>query len=147
MIFHVLINGLDVCPKCVLSCDIVDNHFLGRLCVIFPGSHAVKSHDIQVVVRSHDESHVGSCDKFLGSCDRGNLSYDLSTTCTSHDLLACDPGKIQPCDPGKITHDLSRKWSSTMLHDKMCFGHMSNLLINMWKIMGMINKMHPLNNQ
>ena len=54
--------------------------------------------------------------------------------------LVHDPGKIRPHDPEKITHDLSRNWSSTKSHDKTCFGHMSNLLINMWKIMGTINK-------
>ena len=33
-----LINGLDAHPKRVLSCDIVDDQFLDRSCVIFPGS-------------------------------------------------------------------------------------------------------------
>ena len=55
--------------------------------------------------------------------------------------------KVRPCDPGKITHDLSRNWSSTRSHNKTHFGHASDPLINTWKIMGMINKMHPLNNQ
>ena len=89
------------------------------------------------------------------SCDCGNISHDPthdsshdpSTTCISHDLLARNPGNLQPCDPRKITHDLSRKWSSTMSHDKMCFGCTSNPLINTWQIVGMINKMRPLNNQ
>jgi len=73
----VLINGLDARPKCVLSCDIVDDQFLDRSCVIFPGSwgcrflgsHAKKSHDVQVVEGSRDESHVGSCDMFPRSHD------------------------------------------------------------------------------
>jgi len=90
-----------------------------------------------------------------GSCDYGNISHDPthdsscdpSTTCTSHDLSACDPGNLQPHDPGKITYDLSRNWSSTMSHDKMRFGHMPNPLINTWQIVGTINKTHPLNNQ
>jgi len=34
----VLINGLDARPKRVLSCDIVDDQFLDRSYVIFPGS-------------------------------------------------------------------------------------------------------------
>jgi len=66
-----------VCPKCILSCDIVDDQFLDRSCVIFPGSQvcrlpgscASKSHDIQVVEGSRDESCVGSCDTFPWSCD------------------------------------------------------------------------------
>ena len=61
-----LINRLDVHPKCVLSCDIVDDWFLDRSCVIFPGSQghrfpgscASKSRDIQVAEGSHDELHV-----------------------------------------------------------------------------------------
>ena len=90
-----------------------------------------------------------------GSHDRGNISHDPthdsscnpSTTCTSHNLSAHDPGNLQPHDPGKITHNLSRNWSSTMSHDKMHFGCAPNLLINTWQIMGTINKMRLLNNQ
>jgi len=75
-ICHVLINGLDTHPKRVLSCDIVDDQFLDRSCVIFPGSrgcrfpgsHADKSRDVQVAKGSRDESHVGSCDMFPRSC-------------------------------------------------------------------------------
>ena len=56
MICHVLINGLDTCPKRVLSGDVVDDQFLDRSCVIFPGSrgrrfpgsHADKSRDAEV---------------------------------------------------------------------------------------------------
>jgi len=77
MICHMLINGLDTHPKCVLSCDIVDDQFLDRSCVIFPGSWghrfpgscASRSHDIQVVEGSCDESCVGSCDMFPQSRD------------------------------------------------------------------------------
>jgi len=73
----VLVNGLDACPKRVLSCDVVDDQFLDRSCVIFPGSRgcrfpgscASKSHDVQVVEGSCDGSHVGSCDMFPWSCD------------------------------------------------------------------------------
>jgi len=73
----VLINGLDMRPKRVWSGDIVDDQFLDRSYVIFPGSwgrrfpgsHADKSHDVQVVEGSHDESHVGSCDMFPWSRD------------------------------------------------------------------------------
>jgi len=68
----VLINGLDARPKRVLSGDLVDDQFLDRSCVIFPGSRghrfpgscADKSRDVQVVKGSHDESCVGSCDMF-----------------------------------------------------------------------------------
>ena len=72
-----LINGLDAHPKHVWSSDFVDNHFLDRSCVIFPGSRgrrfpgscADKSRDVRVVEGSHDESHVGSCDMFPWSHD------------------------------------------------------------------------------
>ena len=72
-----LINGLDARPKCVLSGDVVDDQFLDRSCVIFPGSQgrrfpgsrADKSHDIQVAKGARDESHVGSCDMFPWSRD------------------------------------------------------------------------------
>jgi len=90
-----------------------------------------------------------------GSHDHGNLShdpthdssYDPSATMLSYDLMAHDPRKIRPHDPGKITYDLSRNWSSTRSHDQTHFGLAPSPLINMWKIVGMINKMHPLNNQ
>jgi len=72
MICHVLINGLDARPKRVLSGDVVDDQFLDRSCVIFPGSRgcrfpgsrADKSRDVRVVKGSRDSSHVGSCDMF-----------------------------------------------------------------------------------
>jgi len=89
------------------------------------------------------------------SHDHGNISHDPtrdsscdpSTIQTSRDLPARNPGNLQPHDPGKITHDLSRNWSSTMSPDKTHFGRASNLLINTWQIVGMINKTRPLNNQ
>jgi len=73
----VLINGLGTHPKHVLSCDIVDDQFLDRSCVIFPGSQghrfpgsrAIWSRDIIVVEGSHDESHVGSYGRFPWSHD------------------------------------------------------------------------------
>jgi len=87
--------------------------------------------------------------------DRGNISHDPTcdssrdpfATCTSRDLSARDPGNLRPRDPGKITHDLSRNWSSTTSHDKTRFGRASNPLINMWQIVGTINKTRPLNDQ
>jgi len=71
-----LINGLDVHPKRVWSSDFVDDQFLDRSCVIFPGSWgcrfpgscADKSRDVQVVKGSRDESRIGSCDMFPRSC-------------------------------------------------------------------------------
>jgi len=74
-ICHVLINGLDARPKRVLSCDVVDDQFLDRSCVIFPGSwgrrfpgsRANKSRDVRVAKGSRDESRVGSCDMFSRS--------------------------------------------------------------------------------
>ena len=71
-ICHVLINGLDAHPKRVWSSDFVDDQFLDRSCVIFPGSRgwrfpgsrADKSRDVQVAKGSRDESRVGSCDMF-----------------------------------------------------------------------------------
>ena len=78
MICHVLINGLDTCPKRVWSSDFVDDHFLDRSCVIFPGSRgcrfpgscADKSRDVQVVEGSHDELRVGSCHSQTTVSDR-----------------------------------------------------------------------------
>ena len=72
-----LINGLDARPKRILSGDLVDDQFLDRSCVIFPGSQgrrfpgscADKSHDIRVAKGSHDESRAGSCDMFPRSRD------------------------------------------------------------------------------
>jgi len=59
-------------PKRVLSGDVVDDQFLDRLCVIFPGSRgcrfpgscADKSRDVRMAKGSRDESCVGSCDMF-----------------------------------------------------------------------------------
>jgi len=64
-------------PKRVLSGDIVDDQFLDRSCVIFPGSRghrfpgsrADKSRDVRMAEESHDESCVGSCDMFPWSRD------------------------------------------------------------------------------
>jgi len=75
-ICHMLINRLDMRPKRARSGDIVDDQFLDRSCVIFPGSqghrfpgsHANKSCDVRVVKGSRDESRVGSCDMFPWSC-------------------------------------------------------------------------------
>jgi len=72
-----LINGLDARPKRILSCDIVDDQFLDRSCVIFPGSRgrrfpgsrADKSRDIRMAEGSRDGSRVGSCDMFPQSHD------------------------------------------------------------------------------
>jgi len=77
MICHVLINRLDAHPKRIWSSDFVDDQFLDRSCVIFPGSwghwfpgsHADKSCDVRVAEGSRDESRVGSCDMFLQSHD------------------------------------------------------------------------------
>ena len=75
------------------------------------------------------------------SCDCGNISHDHTrdSSCDpstiSCNRMACDPGKLRPHDPGKIA------W------DKMHFGHATDPLINMWQIVGMINKTHLLNNQ
>jgi len=79
MICHVLINGLDACPKRVWSGDIVDDQFLDRLCVIFPGSQGHrfpgscvdKSHAVRMAEGSRDESRAGSCDMFPWSRDAG----------------------------------------------------------------------------
>ena len=72
-----LINRLDARPKCVWSDDIVDDQFLDRSCVIFPGSwgrrfpgsHVDKLHDVRVAEGSCDESHVGPYDMFPQSHD------------------------------------------------------------------------------
>jgi len=75
----VLINGLDTCLKRIWSGDFIDDQFLDRSCVIFPGSRghrflgsrADKSRDIWVAKGSRDGSHVGSCDMFPQSRDAG----------------------------------------------------------------------------
>ena len=72
-----LINRLDTRPKCIWSSDFVDDQFLDRSCVIFPGSRgrrfpgsrADKSRGVRVAKGSCDESHVGSCDMFPWSRD------------------------------------------------------------------------------
>ena len=72
-----LINRLDAHPKRVLSGDVVDDQFLDRSCVIFPGSRgcrfpgsrADKSRDVQMAEGSCDGSRVGSCDMFPRSHD------------------------------------------------------------------------------
>ena len=64
MVFHVLINGHVACPNCVWSCDVFDDQALGRSCAIFPGSRAVRSHDMLGTGRSCDQSHDGSGDRF-----------------------------------------------------------------------------------
>ena len=64
MVFQVLINGRVACPNRVWSCDVLDDQFLGWSCVIFPGSHAVKSCDRLGTGRSRDKSCDGSCDRF-----------------------------------------------------------------------------------
>jgi len=73
----VLINRLDARPKHVWSGDLVDDQFLDRSCVIFPGSWgrkfpgscADKSRGVRMAEGSCDESHVGSCDMFPWSRD------------------------------------------------------------------------------
>jgi len=77
MICHVLTNRLDAHPKRVWSGDIVDDQFLDRSCVIFPGSRGHrfpgscvdKLHDVRVAEGSRDESCVGPCDMFPQSHD------------------------------------------------------------------------------
>ena len=55
-----LINGQDACRKCVRSGDCVDDQSLGRSCVRFPWSRAVKSHASLRACKSCDESHARS---------------------------------------------------------------------------------------
>jgi len=73
IICHVLINGLDARPKRVLSGDVVDDQFLDRSCVIFPGSQGRRfpgsRADKSCDVRMAEGSRVGSCDMFLQSRD------------------------------------------------------------------------------
>ena len=64
IVFQVLINGCVTCPNRVQSCDVFDDQAFGRSCVIFPGSHAVRSCDMLVTEGSHDRS----CDRFPWSC-------------------------------------------------------------------------------
>ena len=82
----------------------------------------------------------------LRPCDPGkplpDLSYvqshDISTTLGSHD--------IQACDPGKVSHDLPKDWSSMRSQvairspDRARFRCAPSPLIGMWKTVGMINE-------
>ena len=65
------VNGQDACRKRARSGDRVDDQSLGRSCVRFPQSHAVKSCACLRACRSCDEScarsHGGD---FPGSCGR-----------------------------------------------------------------------------
>ena len=53
-----------MCPNHVWSCDVFDDQALGGSYAIFPGSHAVRSHDLLGTGRSRDRS----CDRFPQSC-------------------------------------------------------------------------------
>ena len=68
MVLQVLINGCVSCPNHIWFCDVFDDQDFGRSCVVFPGSHAVRSHDMLGTGRSHDESHDRSYDRFPWSC-------------------------------------------------------------------------------
>ena len=63
-VFHVLINGHGMCPNRIWSCDVFDDQTLGGSCVVFPGSHAVRSHYMLGTERLCDLSHDRSCDRF-----------------------------------------------------------------------------------
>ena len=69
MVFQVLINRCIMHPNQVQSCDVFDDQAFGRSCVIFPGSYAVRSHDMLVT--------EGSCDRL---CDRFPWSHVLRVT-------------------------------------------------------------------
>ena len=64
MVFQVLINRCVACLNWVWSCDMFGDQVFGRLCAIFPGSCAVRSHDMVVIEGSCDESRDRSCDRF-----------------------------------------------------------------------------------
>jgi len=55
-----LINGRDACRKHAQSSDCVDDQSLGRLCVRFPWSRAVKSCACLRACMSCDESRARS---------------------------------------------------------------------------------------
>ena len=63
-VFHVLINRHVACPNRIWSSDMFDDQALGGSCVIFPGSHAIRSHDMLGTERSRDKSCDGSGDRF-----------------------------------------------------------------------------------
>ena len=64
MVFHVLINRHITCLNHVWSCDVFDDQTLGGPCVVFPGSRAIRSHDMLGIGRSCDLSHDRSCNRF-----------------------------------------------------------------------------------
>ena len=67
MVFHMLINGLGTCLKCVRSGDRIDDQSLGRSCDTFPRTHACISHDPKVVKISRDRTCDRSGDSLPGS--------------------------------------------------------------------------------
>ena len=77
MVFHVLINGCIAHPNCVWSCDVFDDQALGRSCVIFLGSCAIRSHNMLGTEGSCDESCDRSCDRFPWSCVLGVTWLEL----------------------------------------------------------------------
>ena len=60
-VFHMLINRRDACIKRTQLGDCVDDQSLGRSCVRFPRSHAVRSRDCLRACMSCDESCARSC--------------------------------------------------------------------------------------
>ena len=64
MVFHMLINRHVMCLNRVWSYDMFDDQTLGRSCVVFPGSCAIRSRDMLGTGRSCDKSHDRSCDRF-----------------------------------------------------------------------------------
>ena len=66
MVFHVLVNGQDTHRKRTQSGDRVDDQSLGRSCVRFPWSCAVKSRACLRACMSHGESCGRSCGRSHG---------------------------------------------------------------------------------
>ena len=70
-VFHVWVNGRDARRKRARSGDHVDDQSLGRSCVRFSRSRAVKSRACLTARMSRDESRVRSrVGDFPGSCGR-----------------------------------------------------------------------------
>jgi len=98
MVFHMLINRRGARQKRVQSSDRVDNQSLGRSCVRFPRSRAVRSCGMSCVkscdrsrAKSHDESRARSRDESRArSCDESHARLrggDFPGSCGQRFLL------------------------------------------------------------
>jgi len=139
-----LINRLDARPKRVWSGDIVDDQFLDRSCVIFPGSQgrrfpgsrADKSCEVRVAKGSRDESCVGSCDMFPWSCGARVVGLLLrlggvSTACDNNPVFM-KKGKQKAFHVGSNSSCCMHIHQHYTLYQELC--KESNIPVHHWAI-------------